>query len=135
MKLSSIEPNARYDLAHGKPLVFEKDNDGSHLYRFNIEPENGIPDGEESETQAETQIGWKCCEVRIWETPKKGVIKKAIIRSVLDESAEFNLVNSYNKHTLKIKVDATAVDKYKEYLLFTEEVEALLVQDFSTQTN
>jgi hypothetical protein len=131
MKLSSIEPNARYDLVHGKPSVFEKDNDGSHLYRFNIEPEMGIPDGQESEVQ----IGWTCCEIRIWETPTKSVLKKAIIRSVVDESAEFNLVNSYNKHTLKIKVDATAVDKYKEYLIFTEDVEALLVQDFSTQTN
>ncbi|MDL2303211.1 hypothetical protein LJC28_02335 [Dysgonomonas sp. OttesenSCG-928-D17] len=131
MKLSSLAPNARYDLVHGKPSVFEKDNDGSHLYRFNIEPEMGIKEGETEETQ----IGWMCCEIRVWETPSKGVIKKAIIRSVLDESAEFSLVNSYNKHVLKIKVDATAVDKYKEYLTFTEDVETLLANDFSNETN
>jgi hypothetical protein len=111
--------------------VFEKDNDGSHLYRFNIEPEMGIKEGETEETQ----IGWTCCEIRIWETPTKSVLKKAIIRSVLDESAEFNLFNSYNKHVLKIKVDATAVDNYKEYLTFTEDIETLLVNDFSNETN
>lgn len=131
MKLSSLAPNARYDLVHGKPSAFEKDNDGSHLFRFNIEPEMGINDGETEETQ----IGWTCYEVRIWENPSKGVLKRAIIRSVLDESAEFSLVNSYNKHVLKIKVDATAVDKYKEYLTFTEDVETLLANDFSNETN
>ena len=36
MKLNSIEANAHYDMAHGKPAVLEKDNDGSFLYRFNI---------------------------------------------------------------------------------------------------
>ena len=33
MKLNSLVPNAKYDLAHGKPSVFENDNDGSYLYR------------------------------------------------------------------------------------------------------
>lgn len=51
MKLNSLAPNARYDLEHGKPSVFEQDNDGSNLYRYNIEPEMGIPDGQTEETQ------------------------------------------------------------------------------------
>lgn len=131
MKLNLIEPNARFDLVHGKPSVFLKDNDGSYLYRFNIEPEMGIKEGETEETQ----IGWKCCEVRVWEKPTKSELKKAIIRSVLDETEEFSLVNQYNKHVLKIKVDATAVDEYKEYLTFTEEIETQLTNDFSNNTN
>ena len=45
MKLDLIEPNAHYDMAHGKPAVLEYDNDGSWLYRLNIEPEMGIPEG------------------------------------------------------------------------------------------
>lgn len=131
MKLNFLALNARYDLVHGKPAVVEKDNDGSWLYRYNINPEMGIPDGEKDEVQ----IGWECCEIRILEKPTKGKVKKAIIRSVLDESAEFSLVNSYNKHVLKIKVDATAVDEYKEYLTFTEDVETMLQTDFSNETN
>lgn len=128
MKLNLLEPNARYDLAHGKPSVFEKDNDGSFMYRYNIEPEMGIKEGETEETQ----IGWMCREIRIWSQPTKSVLKKAIIRSVVDDTAEFDIVNSYNKHVLKIKLDATAVDAYKEYLQFTEDLETMLISDFST---
>jgi hypothetical protein len=112
---------------NGKPSVFEKDNDGSYLYRYNIEPEMGIPDGE----TVETQIGWKCSEIRVWEKPSKGVLKKAIIRSIVDESSEFAIVNAYNKHVLEIKVDSSAVDAYKEYLQFTEDLDVMLVSDFS----
>ncbi len=127
MKLNSIEANAHYDLAHGTPAVLEKDNDGSFLYRFNIEPEMGIPDGQDKEVQ----VGWKCYEIRTFNKPTKANIKKAIIRSVLDETAEFDLVNSYNKHVLGVAVDEKAVADYKEYLQFTEDLDALLVNTLS----
>ncbi len=127
MKLNSIEPNAHYDMVHGKPAVMEPDNDGSSIYRFNIEPEMGIPDGEESEVQ----IGWKCREIRIWGNPAKANLKKVIIRSIIDETAEFDLVNSYNKHVLGIAPNDKAVADYKEYLQFTEDLDAMLVTDLS----
>ena len=127
MKLNSIEANAHYDLAHGTPAVLEKDNDGSFLYRFNIEPEMGIPDGQDKEVQ----VGWKCYEIRTFNKPTKANIKKAIIRSVLDEKAEFDLVNSYNKHVLGVAVDEKAVADYKEYLQFTEDLDVLLVNTLS----
>lgn len=127
MKLNSIEANAHYDLAHGMPAVLEKDNDGSFLYRFNIEPEMGIPDGQDKEVQ----VGCKCYEIRTFNKPTKANIKKAIIRSVLDETAEFDLVNSYNKHVLGVAVDEKAVADYKEYLQFTEDLDVLLVNTLS----
>lgn len=127
MKLNSIEANAHYDMTHGTPAVLEKDNDGSCLFRFNIEPEMGIPDGEENEVQ----VGWKCYEVRTFNKPTKANLKKVIIRSVLDETAEFDLVNSYNKHVLGVAVDESAVAKYKEYLLFTEDLDVMLVNNLS----
>jgi hypothetical protein len=128
MKLNSLMPDARYDLVHGKPPVFEKDNDGSYLYRYNIEPVMGLS----SEKKKEVQTGWQCREVRIWTQPTRAILKKAIIRSVVDESAELAIVNAYNKHVLEIKVDAKAVDAYKEYLQFTEDLDAMLISDFST---
>lgn len=127
MKLNSIEPNAHYDMVHGKPAVLEHDNDESSIYRFNIAPEMGIPDGGESEVQ----IGWKCCEIRIWSKPTKANLKKAIIRSVIDETAEFDLVNSYNKHVFGIAPNDKAVADYKEYLQFTEDLDAMLRTDLS----
>ena len=117
-----------YDIEHGKPCVFEQDNDGSYLYRYNIEPEMGILDGQTNEIQ----IGWQCREIRIWGKPQKASLKRAIIRSILDESEEFKIVNSYNKHILGVKLDESAVDNYKEYLQLTEDLDAMLMADIST---
>ncbi len=129
MKLDSIKANAHYDMEHGKPVILEKDNDGSSLYRFNIEPEMGTHEGKEKEK--ETQIGWKCYEVRTFSQPTKANLKRVIIRSILDEMAEFDLVNSYNKHVLGIATDDKAVSKYTEYLQFTEELDKLLLSTLS----
>ena len=130
MKLDLLVPNAHYDNVYGTPQTIEKDNDGSYLYRYNIKPEKGIPEGEKKEVQ----IGFACREIRVWEHPTKAVLKKAIIRSVLDETAEFDLVNSYNKDALGIKKDAKAVAEYNEYLQFTDDVDAMLVADLSKIT-
>ena len=127
MKLNSIEPNAHYDIAHGMPAVLEKDNDGSVIYRVNIAEEKAIPDGEAEERQ----IGWSCYEVRTFDKPTKANLKRVFIRSVIDETAEFALVNSYNKHILGIAPDDKAVAEYKEYLQFTEDLDAQIIRDLS----
>ena len=126
MNLNLLEPNASYDLVHGRPSTFQRDNDGSYLYRYNIAPQMRVPEGGDEETQ----VGWQCREIRIWEKPTKSTLKKAIIRSILDDSAEFDIINSYNKHTLKIKVDNAAVTAYIQYLQFTEDLDDMLVVDF-----
>lgn len=129
MKLDLLEPNAHYDLAHGEPSAIEYDNDGSVLFRYNIKPEYGIPEGQEEEVQ----IGWQCREIRIWSTPTKAHLKKEIIRSVVDETQEFALVNGYNQSVLGIKEDAQAVADYKEYLVFTNDVDAMLLKVLPTE--
>ena len=127
MKLDSLEPNAHYDMEHGMPAVLEKDNDGSVIYRVNINEEKAIPDGEAEERQ----IGWSCYEVRTFDKPTKANLKRVFIRSVIDETAEFSLVNSYNKHILGIAPDDKAVAEYKEYLHFTEDLDAQIIRDLS----
>lgn len=127
MKLNSIEPNAHYDMEHGMPAVLEKDNDGSVIYRVDITEEKAIPDGEAEERQ----IGWSCYEVRTFAKPTKENLKRVFIRSVIDETAEFDLVNSYNKHVIGIVTDDNAVENYKEYLQFTEDLDAQLIKDLS----
>jgi hypothetical protein len=109
-------------MEHGKPAALEHDNDGSTIIRYNIEPEMGVKEGESEETQ----IGWMCHEVRIWEKPTKASIKKAVIRDVIDESAEFALVNSYNSHALGIEINPAAVEEYKEYLQFRADVDKMV---------
>lgn len=127
MRLDSIEPNAHYDMAHGVPAVIERDNDGSSVYRMNIEPDMGIPEGETEETQ----VGWKCYEVRTFDKPTKASLKRAVIRSLIDETEEFSLVNSYYKTVLGITTDEAAVTEYKEYLQFTEDLDAQIIKDLS----
>lgn len=127
MKLNSIEPNAHYDIAHGMPAVLEKDNDGSVIYRVNIAEEKAIPEGEKEARP----IGWSCYEVRTFAKPTKANLKRVFIRSVIDETAEFDLVNSYNKHILGIVKDDAAVSEYKDYLQFTEDLDTMLKNDLS----
>lgn len=147
MTLNSLTPNAHYDMAHGKPAVIERDNDGSFLYRLNIEPEYGNDDTQNADAsgdateQAEnavqdggTQIGWMCYETRCWNAVAKNNIERAVIRSVVDECSEFNLVNSYNRHVLGIKVDEQAVEDYKEYLQFTIDLGAQIAEDLANNT-
>ena len=122
MKLDSIAPNAHYDMEHGKPAAIQHDNDGSTIIRYNIEPEFAEKEGE---TEQE-QIGWMCHEVRIWDKPEKVSVKKAVIRDVIDESAEFALVNAFNSHALGIEINPTAVEEYKEYLQFRADVDKMV---------
>lgn len=122
MNLLSKNPNAHYDMAHGRPLAIEHDRDGSHIIRFNIKPEMGVKEGE---TQ-ETQIGWQCQEIRIWDKPTRANIKKAIIRHYVDECDEFAVVNDYNKHVLGVVSDESAVAKYVDFLNFTEDVSTII---------
>ena len=122
MKLDSIAPNAHYDMEHGKPAAIQHDNDGSTIIRYNIEPEFAEKEGE---TEPE-QIGWMCHEVRIWDKPEKVSVKKAVIRDVIDESAEFALVNAYNSHALGIEINPAAVEEYKEYLQFRADVDKMV---------
>ena len=127
MTLDSLTPNAHYDVAHGEPAVIEHDNDGSFLYRLNIVPEYET----DEETGEKKQIGWSCYETRCWNNADKGTIERAVIRSVVDDCSEFNLVNSYNKHVLGIKEDEQAVADYKEYLQFTIDLGNQIDKDLS----
>lgn len=117
-------------MTHGKPLTLEKDNDGSCIVRLNVAPEMGSPGGDiavQSADAEETQTGWSCYEVRTFANPTKANLKREIIRSLVDETAEFELVNSYNKHVFGIKVDEDAVQRYKDFLMLTEEIDAAVV--------
>lgn len=118
-------------MTHGKPLNLEKDNDGSCIVRINIAPEMGNTDSDiavQSADAEETQTGWSCYEVRTFAAPTKANLKRDIIRSLVDETAEFDLVNSYNKHVFGINVDEEAVQRYKNFLTLTEEIDAALVE-------
>lgn len=112
---------------HGKPAVLEYDNDGSWLYRLNIEPEMGF----QRVKKKKPKSGGSAMKCAATNKATKENVKRVVIRSVIDETAEFDLVNSYNKHVLGVAVNESAVEEYKEYLQFTEDLDAVLVEDLS----
>lgn len=111
-------------MAHGMPTTFEKDNDGSTMYRINVTPEY-------DPENPETQIGWSCFEIRVFGEVTSGNLEHVFIRTVIDESAEFALVNAYNASVLKVKVDTAAVAEYKEFLQFKVDLEARIAADLN----
>lgn len=114
--LNEIAPNAHYDNVNGKPAVMYHDNDGSTLYRINIC----------EETDEDGNIGWSCFEIRTYKKPTKANIKHDLIRAILDDSAEFALVNKYNMHKLGVLKNSEAVTNYKSYLQMLCDIDDVL---------
>lgn len=120
--LANAAVEAHCDLVHGAPVALEHDNDGSHIFNFNVEDDTELEEGQKKPTK----IGYKYRTVRIYEEPTRKNIKKAIIRATLSESEEFALVNAYNSFNLGITDDETAVDRYEEYLHFLADIDTML---------
>ena len=125
MNLKSLPPDTFYDMVVGMPSCLHKDNDGSYLYRYNIRSKMEA----DEESGEEKQVGWQCREVRIWEHPTKSALKKAIIRSVVDDTEELGIINAYYKHVLGIKECEAAVEQYKAFLQVTEDLDEMLNND------
>ena len=122
MKLLSLEPNAVYDMVAGKPSVLQRDNDGSYLYRYNIQPYIGW----DEEAGKDVQIGWQCREIRMFEEPTCENIRKSIINSVYSQDARLDLIARHNAYSSAISNDARIVDEYKEFMQFVADVDDLL---------
>lgn len=119
MKLNLIEANAGYDMMHGKPEMLEQDNDGSFLFRLNVQKDVRSEEGKEAK-----QVGWICFEIRTFEQPTKENLKRIIINKLYPNVTE--LMNNYNMFALGITTDKKALDDYKEFLMFSNELDVYL---------
>ena len=99
-----------------QPSELQQDNDGTFLFRWNIE----------SFENEDEQTMWICDEIRCTGEPSKHHIKKCIIREKYDETKEFSLVNKYNAHKEGIKIDVQAETDYLDYLQFTFDLDTIL---------
>lgn len=122
MKLLSLEPNAVYDMVSGKPSVLQRDNDGSYLYRYNIQPHIGW----DEEAGKDVQIGWQCREIRMFDEPTCENIRKSIINSVYNADARLDLISRYNAYVSAISDDETIAEEYKSFIQFMGDVDELL---------
>lgn len=122
MKLESLIPNAYYDMVVGMPSTLQRDNDGSYLYRYNIQPQMGT----DEKSGEEKQVGWQCRELRLFATPTVEALKSAIIDSVYSVDARLELINRHNAYMSAISDDATIVEEYRAFVQFCKDVELLL---------
>ena len=117
-----LKKNAIYDNVNGKPSFIYVDGDGSCLIRLDVEP-----------IDISGNVGWECFEIRIKAKPIKAEIKQVIIRSIISECEEFALLNDYNKYLLGIESNEDAKNKYVEYLVFLEHIDALIKAEMEVQ--
>ena len=122
MRLNELMPNAFYDMVAGEPERLHRDNDGSHLFRYNIQPR--MVSSEEG--GEEKQDGWQCREIRMFEEPTCENIRKSIINSVYSQDARLDLIARHNAYSSAISNDARIVDEYKEFMQFVADVDDLL---------
>lgn len=94
-----------------RPAVIENLGNGAFYYNYNIvqKEEPAIVDNENE--QPRTCYDFQ--QAKIWGTPTRTTIVKAVIREEIDETAEFNLINSYNAAVNGL-LDETETDEAKE---------------------
>lgn len=92
---------AHYDQ---QPDKLTHDNDGTSVFRWNIQKEDE---------------GWSCEEIRFSGDATPANIKRHIIRAKYNETEEFAIINKYNAVRLGILEDESAVQRYMDYLQFT----------------
>lgn len=99
---------------------------GSFYYNYNI------VEKEVETEEGEKKTVYECDTVQVWNEPTYAKLVKAVIREAIDETEEFNKVNSFNAAQLGMLEEeeaAKAVAEYKDYLNFVAEVKTQVKAD------
>lgn len=113
-----------------RPEIIQDLGNGSYHYNYNIVEEN----------VADEEVGEKTVynfdTVQVWQKPTYENLTKAVIRSELDETEEFSLINDYYAAQLGIETDedrkAKAEADYKAHLSRVAEIKAMVKGDLLT---
>lgn len=113
-----------------RPAIIQDLGNGSFHYNYNV-TERKIEDekvGEKTVYDYDT--------VQVWEKPTYENLTRAIIRSEIDETEEFSLINDYYAAQLGIETDEDrkekAVNDYKAYLAHVAEIKQMVRDDLAT---
>lgn len=106
---------------------------GAYHYNFFIEEAERDQPAEEAEAGAPSTT-YNYYTVKVWNRPTFAGLVKAVIRSEIDETEEFNKVNDYNAAKEGIiggDEAARAIQGYREYLQFVTEVKTMARADLA----
>lgn len=113
-----------------RPAIIQDLGNGSYHYNYNV-VERTI---EDEETGEKTVYDYDT--VQVWEKPTYDNLTRAIIRSELDETEEFSLINDYYAAQLGIETNedrkTKAVNDYKAYLAHVADIKQMVREDLAT---
>ena len=113
-----------------RPAIIQDLGNGSFHYNYNV-TERNIEDEEVGEKTV-----YDYDTVQVWEKPTYENLTRAIIRSEIDETEEFSLINDYYAAQLGIETDedrkTKALNDYKAYLAHVAEIKQMVRDDLAT---
>lgn len=113
-----------------RPAIIQDLGNGSFHYNYNV-TERKIEDEEVGEKTV-----YDYDTVQVWEKPTYDNLTRAIIRSEIDETEEFSLINDYYAAQLGVETDedrkAKAVNDYKAYLAHVADLKQMVRDDLAT---
>ena len=113
-----------------RPAIIQDLGNGSFHYNYNV-TEKKIEDEEVGEKTV-----YDYDTVQVWEKPTYENLTRAIIRSEIDETEEFSLINDYYAAQLGVEKDedrkTKAVNDYKAYLAHVADIKQMVRDDLAT---
>lgn len=113
-----------------RPAIIQDLGNGSFHYNYNV-TERKIEDEEVGEKTV-----YDYDTVQVWEKPTYDNLTRAIIRSEIDETEEFSLINDYYAAQLGVETDedrkTKAVNDYKAYLQHVADIKKMVREDLAT---
>ncbi len=111
-----------------RPATITDLGNGSFYYSYNLtQRTDQMEDGTEKRS-------WDCDQVQIWGRPNRAALVKAVIRYEIDETAEFDLVNSYNAANAGLLNEQEAEQakaRYIAYLRRLQEIKTMIAADMA----
>lgn len=104
---------AKRIISNQLPDIIEFLGDGSYYYNYDIQVTTKEETDETTGTIVEVNE-YNFAQVRCFGTPDYKTLVKTVIRAFIDESEEFDLVNTYNEGV--ISGEETDNSKYFDYL-------------------
>lgn len=105
--------------SNDKPQIIQDLGNGAFYYNYGITPKT------ETDEEGKERKSYDYNSVKIWGKPTAAAIVKAVIRDELDETAEFDLVNSYNAATEGLLEGDEAKQAKADYMAYLRRVQEI----------
>lgn len=119
-------------ISFAAPQRFINLNNGKWYYNYDIKSEDievhRINENGEEEVVSETR--WSFIQIKHIGKPEYEKCVKAIIRKYIDDSQEFDLINSANRVLLNLSNERTILSDYIDYLNLVDEIKTKVKEDF-----